>query len=53
MARLDEYMARRVHSDEEYRALIRQVEKLEAEMEYVAMMADIELPGDEEAEEDV
>lgn len=46
MAELTAYLRNRVHSDAEYDALIKQVERLEAELEYVAMMTDVVLDGD-------
>lgn len=54
MPEIREYMRSRVHSDEEYRHLVEQVEqtaeradRLEGLLEYVAMMSDIELPEEE------
>lgn len=46
MPEISTYLHNRAHSDAEYAALIEQVEKLEAQLEYVAMMTDVELPED-------
>ena len=60
MSEIMEYMRNRVHSNTEYHELIKTVtamtekaERLEANLEYVAMMADVELPDMEEGEDDV
>lgn len=54
MPEIRDYLRNRVHSDEEYRHLVEQVEqtaeranRLEGLLEYVAMMSDIELPEEE------
>ena len=46
MPEIQEYLKGRVRSDAEYAALIEHVERLEAQLEYVAMMTDVELPED-------
>ena len=46
MPEINVYLRNRAHSDAEYAALIEHVEKLEAQLEYVAMMTDVELPED-------
>lgn len=57
MPEIRDYLRNRVHSDEEYRRLVEQVaqtaeraDRLEGLLEYVAMMSDIELPEEEEPE---
>lgn len=57
MPEIRDYLRSRVHSDKEYRRLVEQVEqtaeragRLEGLLEYVAMMSDIELPEEEEPE---
>lgn len=57
MPEIRDYLRSRVHSDEEYRRLVEQVaqtaeraDRLEGLLEYVAMMSDIELPEEEEPE---
>ena len=59
MPEIRDYLRSRVHSDEEYRRLVKQVEqtaeradRLEGLLEYVAMMSDIELPEEESPDEE-
>ena len=54
MARIQEYMRNRMHSDAEFNRLIQQIDdtteradRLESLLEYVAMMTDIQLPHEE------